>query len=93
MGSKRFCAWFIVVCLMSCKVTSKPIPKVTTTLDGSRNVGNLFWRQVSGQSVTINGVTSMRPIVTFTKRGIYEFELRGFINGTPGYDTVKITVK
>lgn len=86
----------LMICLISCTTTRKPAPKITARLDGSKSMADyFFWRQISGQSVVINGVTNMNPSVTFTNKGVYEFELMVSVKNDLYHplDTVKITVR
>ncbi len=89
----------LILFFVACKTTSKPIPsapQVTTTLDGTKSIADyFFWRQISGKSVTINGTTTMKPVVTFKDKGVYEFELMASVKNVKDHplDTVKITVK
>lgn len=91
-------ALLILLILCSCNTRTVPTGNktVTTRLDGSRSIADyFFWRQISGESVVINGVTSMSPLVTFTKKGVYQFELMVSVKDVLYHplDTVKITVR
>ena len=90
----------VLIILLFCSCNARTVPTgpktVTTRLDGSKSIADyFFWRQISGQSVVINGVTNMSPSVTFTNKGVYEFELMVSMKNVLYHplDTVKITVK
>lgn len=96
MGWRKVFVYALI--FLSCKTTSKPVPvpRVTAVLDGSKSVGDFYyWRQISGTTVTINGVNKVKPTVTFYKKGVYQFELMVSVKNVVEHplDTVKITVR